>query len=571
VTGSDQPQGPPEASSGAGGRREPEDGPDLPPPAPAPGGVDHLLGAVSDPVHGHRSGAETEADVQRSSTFRRFLSNYGWITFSQLANAGGNIALTPFVIHGLGVERYGLFITLATAVFLFGTLNGGINTGALRYFSIYAGRDDRAATTRLLTTLLTLLTVFGVVFTAVDWVVAPPIIDALSMRASLRPEALFMVRTLGIILGAQFVHGLFQAVLNARQHYRYSVQVALACYVMYVAGLIITVRTGAGLRGVAIVFVVQQVFVSALILPAAARFLDRKAIGLLGWSELWEVLRFAGKAQLSSLATVVNAESDTLIIGGALSIRTVGFYNSGANFATQIYTLGTNALGPLSTHLGNAYGRSGPEHAHREYLRLQRLWVVVVVGWSTAGLGAAYFGVTAWLGHSFGVSGWVATVLMGGNGVLLLTGLATNYLVIAGHPGLQARFGVIGMVTNLALTVPLVFTGPIGVVAATSAGNVISALYLLREMRKLFGPDAAGRLADLPLGPGLLCAVLVVGLEVAVRPWLPSGPLGLLAAGLPALVGLVAYAGGVLGLRRSMEYLRRPRQAMHDARLLLGR
>ncbi len=77
---------------------------------------------------------------------------FSWGTAGQLIGVAGNLVLTPFIIHGLGVERYGIFVLVVTITGMLTTFDGGVMAAASRYFSIYAGTDDRRSTTQLLVT-----------------------------------------------------------------------------------------------------------------------------------------------------------------------------------------------------------------------------------------------------------------------------------------------------------------------------------------------------------------------------------------------------------------------------------
>jgi O-antigen/teichoic acid export membrane protein len=479
---------------------------------------------------------------------------------------GGNLALTPFIIHGLGIERYGLYMLALSFVSIFGTMDGGVMGTAGRYFAIYAATDDRRSTTRLLVTFCLAVCAFGLLLSVVTWFLAPLVVGVLSMSSSLRAQAVFLLRTFGILGLTSFVHTLFQQVLNSRQRYAWSTQSSLAVYALYIVGFIIVIHTGAGLRGVALIFVGQQILASALIIPAALRYLDRHSVSLLSWRELRTVASFSGKVQVGNVAWLVNSEVDPLVIGGGLSIRAMGIYSPGANFASQLFSVALNALGPAGVYLANIFGRDGEEGAFKAFVRFQKIWVTIVTGWSAVAIGAVYFGISVWLGPPFHLAGWICVVLTAGNGVLLMTLLVSSYATAVGKAGVAARYGVVGMVVNLALTVPLVLLGSLGVVAATAVGEVVSAGYLLRIARRSVRADIPNPLRDVPVLRGAVACAATVALELVLRPHVPIGAVGLVAMGLPALVGLTLFAVLVAGPGRVARNLVRPREAVAKLR-----
>jgi O-antigen/teichoic acid export membrane protein len=491
---------------------------------------------------------------------------FSWGTVGQLTGVAGNLVLTPFIIHGLGLQRYGIFELVVTLSGMLTTFDGGAMTAAARYFSVYAGTDDKLSTTRLLVTFCVLLTGLGIALSAVAWFLSPVIVNFLHMSAVWRPQAIFLFRTLGVLVTTLFIHTLFQQVITARQRWAWNTFSGLATYALYVVGFVVVIDTDKGLRGVAFIFIGQQVLSSILVIPVALQYLDRKGVRLLRWREFRSILSFSAKQQVSGVAYLVVTEVDSLVIGTGLSVEALGIYSPGANFANQLSSVASNALGPASVHLGNTYGREGEQGTFREFRRLQRMWVVAVTGWTMVAMAAAYFGISAWLGPRFHLAGWICIVLTAGASVPLVTGLIGSYVGAVGKAGALARYGVVSMVVNIVLTVPMVLLGSLGVVAATAIGQLVAAIYMMHDVRRTVRRDLPNPLRYVPFVRGTAAAALTVGLELAIMPYLPVGAVGLLAAGIPALIGLAAFGVLVLGPRHAFKVLAKPRSVLSELR-----
>lgn len=479
-----------------------------------------------------------------------------WNVAAQLAPVVINLVLTPYLIHGLGIDRYGLYALAATITIFLTSFDGGIATTAQRFFSIYAGRDDRVTSTRLLCTLAAIVVVAGGALSAADWVLSPVIAALFRMPTQYRPEAVFLLRTFGVLVTISLLHGLFVSLLQARQRYSWTSKATIASYLAWAAGLYITVQAHDGLRGVALSLIGEQVLATIVILPAALRYLSARATGFLPRSEVRHFFGYASKVQVMGIAAMANSQLDALVIGAILPVRNVGLYNAGANVSTQLRYVATSVLPPASTRLASTFGRSGQPDTQNEMARLQRLWVIATSGWCSAGIGAAYFGVVAWLGPQFRISALVCMILLAGHTVNLLTGVMTVYVGAVGRPGLETRYGIFAVIVNLGLTVPLAFVGVLGVVAATAVGSVVSSLYLLRVVHRRLSPDIPSYLSDVPVFRCLLCLAVTVGLEFAVAPVAPLGPLGLVVCAVPALCGLACYSVSFLGVRQSVKIVR---------------
>jgi O-antigen/teichoic acid export membrane protein len=226
----------------------------------------------------------------------------------------------------------------------------------------------------------------------------------------------------------------------------------------------------------------------------------------------------------------------------------------------------SNALGPAGVHLGNTYGREGEEGTFREYRRLQKMWVIAVTGWTMVAMAAAYFGITAWLGPKFSLAGWICIVLTAGASVALVTGIIGTYVGAVGKAGALARYGIVSMVVNVALTVPMVLLGSLGVVTATAIGQVVAAVYMLHDVRRSVRRDLPNPLRNVPILRGLVAAAITLGLEIAIHPYVPIGAIGLLATGIPAVVGLGTFGMLVLGPRRTIRIVGHPRSAPSELR-----
>jgi O-antigen/teichoic acid export membrane protein len=303
-----------------------------------------------------------------------------------------------------------------------------------------------------------------------------------------------------------------------------------------------------------------------MIVPRALHFLDLRAVGFLPRQELRDFLSYASKVQATGLTNIVTTQADTFIVGGLLSVNAVAVYVTGANFATQLRAVPMNALGPISIALSRAYGQGGDAEAVRVFTRLQRRWVQATTGWTATAVGAAYFGVSSWLGPQFRLSGVVACILVAANGVSLWAFTLLLLLGAVGRPGIETRFAVVAVALNLALTVPLVLLfGVLGTVSATAVGGVVGSVYLVRLARSRYDPALRSFFRDVPVLPAVLTMTTVVLLELLVRPVVPRGALGLIVCGVAAAPGLVVFTLSLLGPRTALSMARQRRLASFSA------
>ncbi len=191
---------------------------------------------------------------------------------------------------------------VVTLTGMLNSFDGGMMGAAQRYFSIYAGTDDRRSTTQLLVTFCVLLTGVGLVISIAAWFLSPVVVGFLNMSAIWRPQAIFLFRTLGILVTTLFIHTLFQMVLNARQRWAWSTAAGFATYVAYVVGFVIVIETGRAFVAWPSSLLANRCWLRLLIIPVAVRYLDRRGISLVPRSKLRSIMSFSGKLQVNGVA-----------------------------------------------------------------------------------------------------------------------------------------------------------------------------------------------------------------------------------------------------------------------------
>ena len=342
----------------------------------------------------------------------------------------------------------------------------------------------------------------------------------------------------------------------------------MASYSIYAVGIILTVHHGWGLRGAAVTILVQQLASALVLVPTSLRYLTRRGLTLYSRGELWEFVVFSTKVQVVGWATLFLQEISAVIIGAVLPIRNVAIFNAGASFATQLRGVPLNVMSPIQTTLGHALGRGGEPALLNEFRRLQRLWIIGITGWCAAAGPACYFGIRAWLGPEFHASGIIALAMMLGSVFYLSTKVLTTTLTVSGRPGYEARYCIVMVAVNLALLPVGVALGPVGVVSAAVVAQAASAAYLSRIVRHGWTTSLGSLARDVPYVASAVTATVVVLLELAIHPIVPSGAAGLLLCAVPGIPGLAAIASLALDnhTRRTLAERVRQRLVLRRAR-----
>lgn len=507
--------------------------------------MDHLEAAApeesepADPVSGRMPGMA-----------RVLVKGTSWQAVGQFVPLVINLILTPYIIHGIGLELYAIFLVVNSLQGMLGMFNGGIGPSVTRYLTIYAGQNDRVSATRLVWSMSLLVSAIVVVVFGFFFAFVPEIV-AFFPATAVDPEgAAFLLGTQVFLMAVLQIRGILQSVLFAQQRFAITSIAYLVGHVIYTIGLVITVEQHLGLVGIAWTFVVQQVFSTLIIVPPSLRYLTARGLGFIDRALLVEFMGYAWKVQISGLIDMLSQQIDILIVG-RVRPGDVGHFGPGSTFAQQLRMVPMNAAGPMQSIIGRAVGEKGEAGAVDDYVRLQRLWVRAVTGWFAVGVPAAYFGVIAWLNLGE-LPGMVASILVFAHWFAMLIRVQMLWCLSVRRAGLDVEQGMCFVVLKIALTFALLGPfGLVGVVVATVVAQVASCLYLGWRMRTLT-VRVPSPWENVPVVQALLTSLvsgaLVWAASLLVGPVVPHGALGLLVCGLAAGPALVLYLVWTIGL-----------------------
>lgn len=467
---------------------------------------------------------------------------------SQLIPLVVNLALTPYIIHGLGPARYSVFLLVTSIATMLGQFDGGIGQSALRFFTINAGRGDAAATTRLLCTVTVVVAGFGAALTTVAFVFTDDILRFFRLAPDLVDESGLLLRVLCALVGVLLLRNVFNSVLIATLRFRITATAIVVGYLVYAVGLVLCVERGWGLYGIAATMIVQQLLGTAITLPPALRLLDRRGLRWLDRAEAAHFFGYAWKVQISGLSGMIQTQKDQLVAGRVLSAQESGPFGQGSNFAMQIRMLPLNALAPVQAILGAKVGELGAHGALPTAQRLQRTWVRAVTGWCVLGTPATFVGVRAWLPDSYAASATVAAILVGAAFFPLSVVVLKVWTLSLGRPGIDVRASVVSLTVNFTSSLLLYpALGMFGVVLGTAAGQTGSALFYTWAARRALPAAPGVFLRDVPWWQALLTLALVVGVQAWVAPMLPRGVFGLVGAAGAAVPAALVFVGLTFG------------------------
>ena len=456
----------------------------------------------------------------------------------------------PLILHDAGLAGYGAWTLGQTLLVYITTAEAGIGPAVQRFVAVGRGAGEHDTPARLLWSSLGLYVTAGVLIALVAQPLAGLAADALGLHGALRADAVTLYRLVGVAVALSLMASAFGNVQQGLERFVGYAVSAVSGSVVFLVALIVLLGAGKGLPGIGVAAIIQQGTIM-VVRAAGVRDLLLTRPRLASSAERRAVLGFAARLQVTVLSLLVNTQTDKLVVGAVASSATLGQLGIGSQVAESGRLVGGAALSPIISRLATAHGSAEPEALVALFARLNRIWMVIVVGATVIGGATLYPLIRGWLGTGHGEAAELGAFLVVAFGVSLTTGPAIAYLRAVGRPTLEARYGLFLVAVNVSLTVVLGFAfGAYGVVGATTAAYVIGTTWFFRQLH-----GAAPELRHVRLLPPAADAVVAVvagaaacAFGLAMVALLPSG-LALIPVAAGMAAAFVAYLARATGVR----------------------
>lgn len=399
------------------------------------------------------------------------LSNY--LRF--VVNMGVVFVMTPYIISVIGTERFGLWSLIFALVAMFGLLDAGFATTAVKKVAeLWASQKK----TELSTSLGTLMIVYlglGLVCLLLIWSVAPFIAQTYELSSDKAQDFILALRGLGVVVALSFPLSLFRAILIGTGKQSWVNLTDLCFALLNAVGMYAALNQGWGLTGLALSTGLAMLGSFLIFIPASrlAQPDIRIKLGAFDLSELRELASFSIYVFVANTAMLIIFRIDPVIIAKLLTLEAVAVYAIAAKLAEYAYLLNkqfSNALMPLISQSNGLEQASLVAQVMTDGTRY--LLAIAAPFLLLVAIFAPTF-IELWVGASFAASGTIARLLMLGVFVSAILLLPTNVLSLSGSHRLVA--GSMAIVAAINLVLSLVFIQYWGLIGA-ALGTVIATL-----------------------------------------------------------------------------------------------
>ncbi len=477
---------------------------------------------------------------------RSIFSN--WVTF--VFSAVVNFVLAPIVVRELGETQYGAWVLLVSMVGNLGLLDLGVRAAVTRYMAHFHAAGDHASASRLYSSAIRIFSIAGVIAIAISVVMAFLVGSVFNVPPDLVRIARIVAVLGGINVAVSLTSGVFGGVLIGLERFDYNNGVEIAVSILRVAGVLITLKTGQGLIGLAVVqlvatvlrgvcniFLVRWLYPELDLTPSTW---DRESTRL--------IFKYGLTASMLHVSGALMLYSDSLVIGAFLPVAMVTYFAIAGNLSDYARSIVGGISQTLTPRISAM--QAGGQHAALSgaLLTNARLSTLVVLPIATTFMLRGHSFIGLWMGAAYAdLSGRVLLILS-----LSLVTLAGYQVVAAAMFGINKHGGLIPIfvgetVVNLVLSIILVRRfGVIGTAVGTAIPRlVVSTLICPWYVRKTLGIPVRAFWTSVFLQPMLAMIPFAAASYAIERAW-PARNLLVYFGQVAVLMPLVAISAWVI-------------------------
>jgi O-antigen/teichoic acid export membrane protein len=449
------------------------------------------------------------------------------------------IFLTPYIIHHIGIERFGIWALIGVFTGYFGLLDFGVGSSFVKYIAEFYTKKDYDRINQIVNTGFIFYSLFAIVIVTLAWFLINPLLTFFKISPHLYNEASF-VFLLGIILFAiSNSLNVFSAIQAGLQRMDISNKVGIVVSLPMIIGTIFFLEAGYGLPGLMVNNAIILVISSVTNIIIAFKILPELKFNLFSFSKeaFKKLFGFGYKLQTSKIASLLHFQMDKILLAYFLNIGFVAYYTVAAQIVSKVRQIPLMLISAILPAASELEAKTDKESLYALYFRSTKYVVLIGLPVSLLIILLANPFIDLWLGKGFEKSVLTLQILMIGYFFNIMIGPGFFILNGIGKPQYGMRSSILAAILNLALSILLVIKiGYFGVVIGTLTAMIIAASYFISMFHQVMNiPFWKTSLKIFPK-PLIACFISFSIIHVLIKRIGQIGWFGLIGAGFSYLV-----------------------------------
>src|SRR5919109_1816707 len=281
------------------------------------------------------------------------LKNVGSSWFALGVNVLVGIFLSPYILHRLGDEAFGLWVLIFSVTGYYGLFDLGIRSSIVRYVAKYSATNDYEELTRLINTAMASYGGVGMLALLVTFIGAFYVASIFKVPANFLTTARLLFLVVGTAVSLGFPLGVFGGILEGLQRFYLLNFTSVSSTLLRALLIVLALRRGGGLLTVALITVslpllaalVNTTVVLHLVpLHFGPRYVDRSTLG--------RIANYSGTTFMIILAGRLRFKTDAMVIGTFLSSAAITYFAIGSrlvDYAGEVISSLAQIFVPMSS------------------------------------------------------------------------------------------------------------------------------------------------------------------------------------------------------------------------------
>ena len=263
---------------------------------------------------------------------RDIIRNLGSSWFALGLNVVVGVFLSPYILHRLGDEAFGLWILIFSVTGYYGLFDLGIRSSIVRYIAKYSATDSLDELYRLVNTAMcgySIIATVAITATLITSYYVHSIFPKIPLASV--PTARWLLLMVGTSVSVGFPLGVFSGILEGLQRF-YLLNLTNTCSTLLRALLIvIALRHGRGLLTVALITISLPVLGGLINAAAVFRHLPlRFGPKYLSRASMLRIASYSGTTFLIIVAARLRFKTDAMVIAKFVSAAAVTYFTIGS-------------------------------------------------------------------------------------------------------------------------------------------------------------------------------------------------------------------------------------------------
>jgi O-antigen/teichoic acid export membrane protein len=444
--------------------------------------------------------------------------------------------LFPFLVHGLGKSRYGVWWLVESVLAYLMLFDLGVAASVVRYVARFEAVRDQDNLNRVFSTSICIFAAAGGFILILSLAVAFLGMGFLDMPPEMLDESRWLLVLLGFNLAVGLPLNVFPCVLDGLGRFPAKTLIRTAALLVRSVLFVVVIRAGGGLIELGLVITGCNLAENLALAVAAWRYLPglRFSLRLADWATFRTIRGYSLAAFLTMLAGRISCQTDAVVIYAFLTPAAITVFA----VAMRLIEYGKSSLRALTTVLTpaiSALEARGDSRAIRDVLINSSryvLWLILPLQLGLLLLGKPF--LSLWMGRDYAEQSFPTLVLLALPLALSLSqSVSARILYGIGRLRWFACLSLAEALANLLLSVALVIPlGVEGVALGTAIPSAVASVVLAVYVCRKLGVGVGEYVRRSCLLPTVLAGGLAAGWGV-VAAWVPLVSWGrLLATGM---------------------------------------